>query len=32
MSVGIGGAGSKIAALFDKEHTTAVNISQVELD
>ena len=32
MSIGIGGAGAKVAVLFDKEHSTAVNISQVELD
>ncbi len=31
MSVGIGGAGSKLAVLFDPEHSTIVNISEVEL-
>ena len=32
MSIGIGGAGGKLAALFDREHATVVNISQTELD
>ena len=32
MSIGIGGAGGKLAVLFDSEHATAVNISQTELD
>ena len=31
MSVGIGGAGSKLAVLFDPENSTAVNISEAEL-
>ncbi len=31
MSVGIGGAGSKLAVLFDPEHSIIVNISEVEL-
>ena len=32
MSIGIGGGGSKVAVLFDRENSTAVNISQTELD
>jgi len=31
MSIGIGGAGSKLAVLFDSERSTIVNISEVEL-
>lgn len=31
MSVGIGGAGSKLAAIFEPENCTAVNISEAEL-
>lgn len=32
MSIGIGGAGSKLAALMSPEEATAVNVSQVELN
>ena len=32
MSIGIGGAGSKLAAMLDPETSTIVNVSEVELD
>lgn len=32
MSIGIGGAGSKLASLMDAENATIVNVSQSELD
>ena len=32
MSIGIGGAGGKLATMFDRENSTAVNISETELE